>query len=331
MLPTTQNLILLATEPLADVLCGDSVCRVSERITNEFHGLWPMVGLVGAALMLAGLFQAFRRRAVTAIFALLIGGLGLGLFLSLGRAESRSIATVLDLSRPPIVTVPAVPAPPRPAPPKDLECGSSGSLVLRSKIIELGGKFRSKSSKDIQRYIEKGDEDAIAGVSEVYASADEAQQEAIARAAEGIRRRYLPKLALHTKLPIEKLDKHAEEVDGVIADVLRRLSDSEQVQISIENVGTPKAPRHRAAVRVEPENLAAELRDKVSEFVDTRLTPLMRRTAGTLLSMFALCILLYLAYVFVDVGTRGHFTWTLRVAAALAFVGICGALWYLGA
>ena len=183
MLPATQYLIPLATGPLADVLCGDSVCRVSERITHEFHGLWPMIGLVGAALMLAGLFQAFRRRALTAIFALLIGGLGLGLFLSLGRAESRSIATVLDLSRPPIVTVPAVPAPPRPAPPKDLECGSSGSLVLRSKIIELGGKFRSKSSKDIQRYIEKGDEDAIAGVSEVYASADEAQQEAIARAA----------------------------------------------------------------------------------------------------------------------------------------------------
>ena len=116
MLPTTQNLILLATEPLADVLCGDSVCRVSERITNEFHGLWPMVGLVGAALMLAALFQAFRRKAFTAIFALLIGGLGLGLFLSLGRTESRGITAVLDLSRPPIVTVPAVPAPPRPAP-----------------------------------------------------------------------------------------------------------------------------------------------------------------------------------------------------------------------
>lgn len=40
----------------------------------------------------------------------------------------------------------------------------------------------------------------------------------------------------------------------------------------------------------------------------------------------ALAAFLYLAYIFLDAGTRGHFTWTLRATAVLAFGALCAAL-----
>jgi len=45
-----------------------------------------------------------------------------------------------------------------------------------------------------------------------------------------------------------------------------------------------------------------------------------------ILSAVALAAMIYLAYLFLDSGTRGHFTWPLRIFAVLAFVGICLAL-----
>lgn len=40
----------------------------------------------------------------------------------------------------------------------------------------------------------------------------------------------------------------------------------------------------------------------------------------------AITVFLYLAYLFLDAGTRGHFTWQLRIISILAFVGICVAI-----
>ena len=46
----------------------------------------------------------------------------------------------------------------------------------------------------------------------------------------------------------------------------------------------------------------------------------------TLLKGVAIAAFLYLSYLFLDAGTRGHFTWQLRVISVLAFVGICVAI-----
>lgn len=40
----------------------------------------------------------------------------------------------------------------------------------------------------------------------------------------------------------------------------------------------------------------------------------------------AIILFLYLAYLFLDAGTRGHFTWQLRIISVVAFVGICVAI-----
>ena len=48
--------------------------------------------------------------------------------------------------------------------------------------------------------------------------------------------------------------------------------------------------------------------------------------AWTLLMGVAIAAFLYLSYLFLDAGTRGHFTWQLRVISVLAFVGICVAI-----
>lgn len=47
-------------------------------------------------------------------------------------------------------------------------------------------------------------------------------------------------------------------------------------------------------------------------------------------SALALGVMIYLAYLFVDAGTRGQFTWRLRLFSAVAFVGICALLVGLG-
>jgi hypothetical protein len=43
----------------------------------------------------------------------------------------------------------------------------------------------------------------------------------------------------------------------------------------------------------------------------------------TVISGVVLAVMIYLAYLFLDAGTRGQFTWPLRLFAVLAFVGIC--------
>ncbi|HUU82713.1 MAG TPA: hypothetical protein VM243_04335 [Phycisphaerae bacterium] len=50
----------------------------------------------------------------------------------------------------------------------------------------------------------------------------------------------------------------------------------------------------------------------------------------TLVSGLALAAMIYLAYLFVDSGTRGHFTWPLRIFSVLAFVAICVFLVFYG-
>ena len=44
---------------------------------------------------------------------------------------------------------------------------------------------------------------------------------------------------------------------------------------------------------------------------------------GMIVSAAALGVMIFLAYLFLDSGTRGQFTWPLRIFAVAAFVGIC--------
>jgi len=46
----------------------------------------------------------------------------------------------------------------------------------------------------------------------------------------------------------------------------------------------------------------------------------------TVVSVAALAGMIYLGYLFLDAGTRGHYTWTLRAVAVLGFAGLCAAL-----
>ncbi|MCP4247722.1 MAG: hypothetical protein GY778_11795 [bacterium] len=48
------------------------------------------------------------------------------------------------------------------------------------------------------------------------------------------------------------------------------------------------------------------------------------------LAAVVLAAMIFLAYLFLDSGTRGQFTWPLRIFSALAFVGICVALVLFG-
>ncbi len=43
-------------------------------------------------------------------------------------------------------------------------------------------------------------------------------------------------------------------------------------------------------------------------------------------SFGALGAMICLGYLFADAGTRGHFTWPLRILSAVGFVGICAAV-----
>lgn len=50
----------------------------------------------------------------------------------------------------------------------------------------------------------------------------------------------------------------------------------------------------------------------------------------SVISAVALAAMIYLGYLFLDAGTRGQFTWLLRLFAVVAFATICGALLLAG-
>jgi hypothetical protein len=68
--------------------------------------------------------------------------------------------------------------------------------------------------------------------------------------------------------------------------------------------------------------------DLVVEHVREEHGESIRRFGGLGGSVLVLGILLYLAYLFLDTGTRGQLTGALRLLIGISFVGICAALWY---
>ncbi len=96
-------------------------------------------------------------------------------------------------------------------------------------------------------------------------------------------------------------------------DELRQYADTGYVQAPLP---APEAP------------VAGTIPTQVHAPVAAPLVGSMRGLAGfqILLLIALLVAMIYLAYLFLDSGTRGQFTWPLRIICAIAFVGICGFL-----
>ena len=111
---------------------------------------------------------------------------------------------------------------------------------------------------------------------------------------------------------------------------MSELRDTDHVEVFTESYGHDGEETFRSAVRVQhPQDIARVYQAKAKDVFTQEVVPRGRRFAITGVSLVILSILVYLAYLFVDTGTRGHFTWTLRIATVAAFVGICTALWYV--
>ena len=325
----------MLTPPIAAWLtctCDGAPVLTTAFMPGAGDNLWPMIALIGAAAILMGIFQAFRRKPGTAILALFCGAGLLGLFAAFGQPRPIRGALTINFVGPPRLVLPAGPGQPvivvEPSRSGDITAVVTQQEILEQRIDALGAKFRKMRSKELDRRLR--DDRTVLGFSELQDSAHEARQQALQDVAGELRRRLRDHVAPHTKLPVgAKLDEHAAEIEDLIVGILEGLADSAHVGIVTREFGSPQARRHRTAVRVDPEQVVQEISSQVSEFFDTKVAPWMVRAVRTTLTMLALGILVYLAFVFVDSGTRGHFTWTLRIAAAVAFVGMCGALWYL--
>jgi hypothetical protein len=63
-----------------------------------------------------------------------------------------------------------------------------------------------------------------------------------------------------------------------------------------------------------------------SHFLNPTTRHIVRQTSGA----GFLVVFIALAYLFVDAGTHGRYTWPLRITAAAGFTGVCLFLWYHG-
>jgi len=91
-------------------------------------------------------------------------------------------------------------------------------------------------------------------------------------------------------------------------------------------IDAPKPP----TIRSESRSMARELRTK-SRSMARELRRWVRNPDGgwivrTLVTALALAAFLYVGYLFLDAGTRGQFTWSLRIVSLLAFAVFLAAL-----
>lgn len=82
----------------------------------------------------------------------------------------------------------------------------------------------------------------------------------------------------------------------------------------LEQPPAPPPPR----LPPKPRSAAESVQQRKAAPHAARLAP-----HWTLVSAITLAAMIYLAYLFLDAGTRGQFTWPLRVFSVVAFVGIC--------
>ena len=61
-------------------------------------------------------------------------------------------------------------------------------------------------------------------------------------------------------------------------------------------------------------------------FLDPTTRQIIRQASGA----GFLVVFIALAYLFVDAGTHGRYTWPLRITATAGFTGVCLFLWHHG-
>ena len=119
------------------------------------------------------------------------------------------------------------------------------------------------------------------------------------------------------ELSVENMRKHGD-----------RLAQSARIKIqagaeAINEVAQKVAEQTRALVRQHPVPPVPDVAHRVVDGV-RRARPAGLAASG--LMAFAIGALLYLGYIFLDAGTRGHFTWSLRIVSVVTFAALCLAL-----
>ena len=78
-----------------------------------------------------------------------------------------------------------------------------------------------------------------------------------------------------------------------------------------------------AAVELSAPEVSTLMRIDVPRSAAPRYGKSGNSWAKRILSFGAVGLFIFLTYLFLDSGTRGHFTWPLRILTIIAFVGIC--------
>lgn len=93
---------------------------------------------------------------------------------------------------------------------------------------------------------------------------------------------------------------------------------------SICTTGLPKTGCGECLAQAGGESRVAVKAPALQRRLDVKKT--LPGFAGIILLAGAILVLLYLGYVFLDAGTRGQFTWQLRIISVLALIGFCAAI-----
>jgi len=119
----------------------------------------------------------------------------------------------------------------------------------------------------------------------------------------------------------DELDERIDELGDDLDSALAVTDPDEQVLLAVKQ---PTAPKPRPPLSASPairevDRLIRHAKRSVSR-------PVARRFAPKVISGLVLAIFLYLAYLFLDASTRGHFSWSLRLLSILLFCVICFAM-----
>ena len=296
--------------------------------------VWRLIGVVGMSALVLSLLQCFRRRLGMAFLAFICGVGLLGMALGPGRHGWHGRVNVPRL---PFVNFDLsvdgdVPDAGGPGFWEELERmpsprGRAGPLPL--VVDHMGEKFWKLKDKRLQRELDDK-RSILKRTHGSYETARKAEHEAYREAAVEIRAYFQSLAAEHAEWAEREIYRNRRDLEKGIAELLSELRDTEHVEVFTESYGHDGKEAFRSAVRVQhPQDIARVYQAKAKDVFTKEVVPRGRRFAVTGVSLVILSILVYLAYLFVDTGTRGHFTWTLRIATVAAFVGICSALWYV--
>lgn len=133
------------------------------------------------------------------------------------------------------------------------------------------------------------------------------------------------------KLPLVSLDADRISIDSRLESVMAR--GHRAAEIARVKIHAGAEAVHDAAHRITVETQMLVRQHDIPPIPDVALRVVdgvrHARPAGlaaTGLMAFAIGAFLYLGYIFLDAGTRGYFTWSLRIVSVVTFAALCLAL-----